>query len=440
MAQLRYKIYTLFATALMAYAQEGAEGGYTFTLNLKATEKCKVQASLHEQQDCALFFQAMCVLHEDSYQMPTEDTLVSDLSDVICYVDFSNIFDRNAAKNRHAVRQKKAESMFRPEGITLDFGAGPHRYVAFERSNSMSRKAQLSFVREDFYEPLRQRIMLDMRIGPCQLSKLYAYNGLMLSGGTRIDGIEIDRPHRVIVIDNPESVVEFVPAITVKDDGGTGNIRKYHRVERNEKITVTCFDGEGLISKEYAREVGKAYCGKHIHTSFQIRLPYVKGMLHQVDFKDFLTSGGCQTITDIWGVEHNVHDVDIVLTKSMFKGHGWLAENDMSWSDYWKAFKKYRHALYITNTSKEKSEKLTTLNYQFLNTVSMTADEFRPNDLPLGWKDSPANDERHWLTKETELAYYNYCADDDFRKQYFLSALERRWFSKKARHTTWQRL
>ncbi|RKJ38808.1 hypothetical protein D7X94_14965 [Acutalibacter sp. 1XD8-33] len=415
----------------MSHAQEGAEGCYTFALNAKATEKCKVQTSLHEQQDCALFFQAMCVLHGDNYQIPTVDTLVSNLSDVICYVDFSNIFDRNAALNRHAVHQKKAESMFQPEGITLDFGAGPHRYFAFERSNSMSRKAQISFVREDFFEPLRRRIMLDMKIGPCQLSKLYAYNGLMLSGGTRIDGIEIDRPHRVIVIDNEEAVVQNVPVITVEDDGSIGNVRKYHRVEHKEKITVTCFDGEGLISKDYAREVDKAYCGKHIHTSFQIRLPYVKGMLHQVDFKDFLNSGACRTITDIWGVKHNVRDVDIILTKSMFKGFGWLTENDMAWSDYWKAFRKYRHALYITQTSKEKPERFTTLNYQFLNTVSMTADEFRPNDLPLGWKDSPANDERHWLTKETELAYYNYCADDDFRKQYFLSALERRWFSKK---------
>ena len=146
-----------------------------------------------------------------------EDTLISDLSDVICYVDFSNIFDRNAAQNRHAVRQKKAESMFRPEGIVLDFGAGPCRYLAFERSNSMSRKAQISFVREDIYEPLRRRIMLDMKIGSCQLSKLYAYHGLMLSGGTRLDGIEIDKPHRVIVIDNEESSVWNVPVITVID-------------------------------------------------------------------------------------------------------------------------------------------------------------------------------------------------------------------------------
>ena len=44
--------------------------------------------------------------------------------------------------------------------------------------------------------------MMDMTVGICQLSKLYAYNGLMLSGGIRIDGIGITDPHRVIEIDN----------------------------------------------------------------------------------------------------------------------------------------------------------------------------------------------------------------------------------------------
>ncbi len=101
---------------------------------------------------------------------------IIDLSDVICYVNFSNILYRNAAQNCHAARQKKAENMFQPEGIVLD-----------------------------------------MKIGPCQLSKLYAYNGLMPSGGTRIDGIESDNPHRMIVIDNPEVTVHDVPVITVID-------------------------------------------------------------------------------------------------------------------------------------------------------------------------------------------------------------------------------
>ena len=150
--------------------------------------------------------------------------------------------------------------MFRPEGINLDFGNGSMHYVAFERSASMSRNARLSFIRKDFYEAVRRRIMLDMKIGECQLSKLYAYNGLMLSSGTRIDGVEIDRPHRVIVVEN-NKLQASANVITGEEDGSNSNMRKYHRVERHEQFTVLEYDGEGLISKEYANVVDKKFCG-----------------------------------------------------------------------------------------------------------------------------------------------------------------------------------
>ena len=97
----------------------------------------------------------------------------------------------------------------------------------------------------------------------------------------------------------------------------------------------------------------------------------------------------------------------------------------MSWEDYWAVVRKYRHALYITNVSKEKPEKTTELNYQFLPTVSIQGDEFRPADLPDGWDHSPEEDPRNWLTKQTELAYYSFCADESFRQNYFLEKFER---------------
>ena len=134
----------------------------------------------------------------------------------------------------------------------------------------------------------------------CQLSNLYAYNGLMMSSGKRIDGIEIDKAHRVIVIDNPTYQVPNVPVITAEDADGAGNMRMFRRVERTvDSVKVTGFDGEGLISKEYAAVVDKVFCGGNVHTSFQIRMPYVKGMLHKVDFKDFYKMTGTKHLTDI---------------------------------------------------------------------------------------------------------------------------------------------
>ena len=105
-------------------------------------------------------------------------------------------------------------------------------------------------------------------------------------------------------------------------------------------------------------------------------MPYIKGMLHQVDFKDFLKRSGTQSIVDIWGKAHPVRSVDIILTRSQFKAYGWLRENGMTWEDYWDAFRDYNHALYITNLSKTEPEKLVELNYQFLSTLSIQPEEF----------------------------------------------------------------
>lgn len=290
----KYRIYELSARAVMSYALADGER-YTFHLSRTATEKCKIKAAAHEQDSNALFFQIMCELCGNDYREHSDSHIISDLSDIIFYMDF----DRSGMKKMQLIRQQKAEAMFRPEGVGLDFGSGEHRYLAFERSNSMSRQARLSFIRSDYYDAVRRRIMLDMEIGQCQLSKLYAYNGLMLSSGTRVEDIGIDRPHRVIVIDNPITTEHNVPVITVEDDGSQNNPRRYRRVEKRMDIDTLSFDGEGIISKEYAATLDRAYCGQHTHTSFQIRLPYIKGMLHQVDFKDFLKSAGTDTITDI---------------------------------------------------------------------------------------------------------------------------------------------
>ena len=296
MIPIKYKIHRLSARAVMGYAKETAQGIYSFHLNSAATEKCKASTQV-EQDDNALFYQIMDELHGGNFTLPTDGKVVTDLSEILFYMDFAGIFDRTGRQKKYIDRQKKAESMFRPEGITLDFGSGPHRYLAFERSASMSRRAMLSFIREDFYEPIRKRIMMDLTIGQCQLSKLYAYNGLMMSSGIRVDGIGIDRPHRVIVIDNPTFKNHNVKVITVEDDGSTGSMRKYHRVEKRiDELVTVCFDGEGLISKQYSEVLNKALGPKRKHTSFQIRMPYVKGMLHQVDFKDLLMNAGTMTL------------------------------------------------------------------------------------------------------------------------------------------------
>lgn len=425
----RYRIFELSARAVMSYATE-ENGIYKYDLDAAAVDRCLVSSATHEQDSNALFFQILCKLHGGRYREVISEDVSEALSEIIFYMNFQKVFDTRGLRQREIIRQKKAESMFRPEGITLDFGHGSHRYLAFERSGSMSRESRLSFIREDFYEPIRKRIMLDLEIKSCQLSKLYAYNGLMLSSGKRIEGIGIGKKHRVIVVDNPKLTTDREFMVTVRDDGSNNSTRKFYRQEKLQEVKVTCFDGEGLISKAFAEKLDTAYCGAHIHSSFQIRMPYVKGMLHEVDFQDFFKRYHVKMIEDAWGRNHPVESIDVILTVSQFKAFSWFRDCGKNWDDYWKAFRKYNHALYITNVGKETPEALTQLNYQFLATVSIQPEECRPADLPGGWDHSPEEDERNWLTKATEQLYYNLRVDEHSRRAFFLESLSKPGISK----------
>ena len=92
--------------------------------------------------------------------------------------------------------------------------------------------------------------------------------------------------------------------------------------------------GQAIQNKEKAQEILRRY-----------RFDFVLGSLHCIRGMD-----------DFAYIDFSDLDVDVILTKSMFKGYGWLTASGMSWNDYWNVFRMYRHALYITNVSKEKPD------------------------------------------------------------------------------------
>ena len=124
MAEIRYLIRRLSVAAMLSYAKPISDDIYSFDLTEAQTASVLMGNGETWQEDNAIFFQTMCVLHGNDYKQPTEDTVISDLSDVLLYLDFKGIFDRNSDNPKTALMQKKTESMFRPEGITLDFGHG----------------------------------------------------------------------------------------------------------------------------------------------------------------------------------------------------------------------------------------------------------------------------------------------------------------------------
>lgn len=382
---------------------------------------------MSQQEDCPLFHQAMKAKTKGKHIAPayldSSLPLCRELENIFLYVDFSGIFDRHPSDKTKVLHQK-AKALFSPDGFLLKREYRYHKYVAFERSASMSRQSRLCFVEESYFLPLTERITLGMKIEQCQLSKLYAYNGLMFTGGTRIATTHRLRASHILLIDNPKTIIPNVPAITVEDDGTNVPIRKYHRVEKVLDIPVTEFDGEGLVSLDWARDFNAAlYAFNHPqrggHSSFQIRMPYIKGVVHTVDFVSLFRELGVSKVKDRFGVFHSVEEIGLILTTSMFKGLGWMEENGLSWEEYLKRCRSYDHALYVSGTDNNKANGLTELNYQFLNTAAITAEEFRPLALPLGWNTSPELRSEAWLTKATEAAWYHFARDKKAQLSYF---------------------
>lgn len=410
----RFKIFQIPARNIIAAARKKGEG-YSIEFD-PYDDSSEYLVEKTYQDDCPMFYQAKAVLQELGIQMPLGEDC---LSETFIYIDFSGIFDRKPV-GRVKEHQEIAAHMFREEGVEIYKRQGSCRYVAFERSASMSRNNVLAFVREEVFEPLRKRMMLGMDIGRCQLSKLYAYNGLMFTNGFRCLDCSSLTDDSIIVIDNPKSIVRDADIITVEDDGTDAPVRKYSRVEKTADIEVLEFDGEGIVSKEFASRL--AWSGEH--HSFQIRLPYIKGVVHEVDIKKLFAELKVPAIRDIWGTERDVRKVEMIITKSMFKGFGWMTENGLTWREYLERCGEYGHGLYVSGMDKSSMQDTTELNYQFLNTLAIDRELFRPADLPSGWVSSPANDERQWLTKTTEERYWSYIADPDFRRKHCIDELE----------------
>ena len=409
----KYNILEISARAILNTAKK-TESGYRFYFDTNdETNQSAIKKT--PQDDCALFHQLQPFLPLDGEPvLDSEDTFMTSL----VWLDFSGIFDRRAVGRVKAL-QELAEYLFRPEGIEFVFYRGPVRFVAFERSASMSRKNKLSFIRADLFDSVWERITLGMKIGKCQLSKLYAYNGLMFTSGRAIEhGFSMDVEH-IIVVDNPRSIVRDVAAVTVEDDGSDAPMRRYSRVEKTMDIEVLEFDGEGLISAELGQKLDPFGYEKHDHHSFQIRMPYIKGVVHEVDFHKLFVELGVREIVDIEGVRHPVSRVDMILTKSMCKGWSWMKENGLNWREYLDRCRKYNHLLFVSGMDRRSRDGLTELNFQLLNTAAITAEEYRPIDLPLGWERSPESVEQTWLTKATETAYYNTVADIGWQLFYF---------------------
>ena len=271
------------------------------------------------------------------------------------------------------------------------------RYVRFERSANMSRNGVMSYINESWKADLLERVTLglcrdnslDWLPGGISLSKWEAYKGLALSDAHDMAGTGFDI-RRVAVIPDKEARTGTFPMggyYTGEESGeqkaGTCRYQLVFR-ETDKKANINYFDGQGVVDPALARaweeKLYPSETERGRRSSFQIRMPFVKGVVHSVDFRAFLKEHGVDTIVDLFGKEHRIEDLDMILTKSQFKSFPWFKDlfGEDAWTMYQERFEKYEHSLFVTKANTLADEKQGTdfLNYQVIQSLGLTVEEF----------------------------------------------------------------
>lgn len=178
--------------------------------------------NISEYRISALLYQIQQELQNSEKNNLSADKI--ELNKALFFVDFGDFF-RWRNEERSTQFKQLMQNGFKADWVMEDKSeyTGIH-YVPFEKSQSQAKDCVISFVREDLFLPVRQRLDLSIYFGDTAfeeaddvlfhpehgyevtlpaLSKLYAYRGLYLTEATRLEGEEIENlltSERIIIL------------------------------------------------------------------------------------------------------------------------------------------------------------------------------------------------------------------------------------------------
>ena len=399
-----YQIMTLDAKSLFKYFpnKNGEENtGFCFDTR-KRTLYTLVVKEENELEECPMLHQLLEVLKEelgDKFDETNEYLLL----DQFLIMDFDNIFmpiDEKATdasrKYREGLQANVKDLM--ENGLKLQFDNHEVHMMPFDKSGNMSRNGRISFVNKEYAARLNERLNLGMDFSKIEvkLSKYYAYRGLYLSTSQRVNHEKFEiTPETLIIINDTreasgESYENEVSVLSAKEGATKKDWNFQEPIEYKRLYVKTPYDGQGLITPEYSEYINKAL-GIDGANSFQIRLPFAKGMLHQVDILGFIDEYTKKDVDeekylyiDAFGKERDLRKAHILMTESMFKGKAWLETHckeqgiDDPMEYYCKMIEEYNHGLYVSGTNLPYGHSnYTHLSYQTINTLAFNEGQFK---------------------------------------------------------------
>lgn len=255
-------------------------------------------------------------------------------------------------------------------------------YIRFGKSNSQAKDGITVFIDKDFYDEMMERSQLGVTIDKCVVSKYESYRCLIFS---TCQLVKEEKFPNIVLVGEYTKVLEdqYVRYAVEKDveyyDKKTeqNKIYKNKRLieEKKHNVKLSPFDGFGVHTPEMSKVFAK-YTGKdHISIGYQIRLPFLKGVSIQAPIKEFYADKGITEIKDIFGVTHQISDIDCIWNITMWKSYGIFKKEfgNKAWDEYLSRVNKYGYKIGISKYSHHINNinLYTRMNFQYIQCLDL---------------------------------------------------------------------
>lgn len=286
----------------------------------------------------------------------------------------------NNRQNNRAIRElynKLDKLQFKPDYMCLiidkekdyyrackGFSINGIKYTRLLGTNGGIKNSTIVFVSERLAPELRRRVENGRNPNKeLVTAKLEAYKALTCSASN-----PVSLPNGILVVDDAET--QFLSDIVYLTDEDT-----YEPVmteQTDQTITLDASDGFGLmlpsLAERWSNELDLDYTVSGVNTRFS----FEKGMLFTFDFVDFAEKvANTYTVTDAWGDEVDIRNVEAVFTTSMIK----LWDSYESCADYVTTSVSNGYTFGVAKTCPKELENERNLNYQFIQSYDLDDDD-----------------------------------------------------------------
>ena len=281
------------------------------------------------------------------------------------------------------------EKMFVPEYVSVVIDSVSHyrkiikkgikingkKYVRMSCSASQARVNTIIMVEESISKELYRRLTNGMHPKKLNPSKFNAYFGLS-SSATKA----VSTPRVCVVPDHLASRPTLVNWVTEIDEPLKDDIIE----EKVVDFEYNYFDGQGIISPELAKKWAIELDLDYVPAEYCIRNAFIKGMVCVFDFVDFckLKNNGQYVIKDIYGIETDLREVDIIISESQFK----MWDCYDNYAEYEKNCIENKLYWGVSRYSPKYDKDILVSNYQSLQTLKLDDDGVANIcDLTVDW-------------------------------------------------------